>query len=99
MIFKVGRAAITHDVLVFVSPAPILFAQLIATYRAILLTSHTLKIGAESIHLLLRFLFCQQVPYLTLSTVERAIYYFNNEPPVRKLNGKPPVLFRTERVA
>ena len=29
----------------------------------------------------------------------RAIYYFNNERPVRKLNGKPPVLFRTERVA
>ena len=68
-------------------------------YTDILLTSHTLKIGAESIHLLLRFLFCQQVPYLTLSTVERAIYYFNNEHPVRKLNGKPPVLFRTERVA
>ena len=33
------------------------------------------------------------------ATVERAIYYFNNERPVRKLNGKPPVLFRTERVA
>lgn len=37
--------------------------------RAVLLTSHTLKIGAESIHFLLRFLFCQQVPYLTLSMV------------------------------
>ena len=35
--------------------------------RAILLTSHMLKIGAESLHFLLRFLFCQQVPYLTLS--------------------------------
>ena len=33
------------------------------------------------------------------ATVERAIYYFNNERPVRKLNGKPPVLFRTEPVA
>ena len=29
--------------------------------RAILLTSHMLKIRAESIHFLLRFLFCQQV--------------------------------------
>ena len=35
--------------------------------RAILLTSHMLKIGAESIHFLLQFIFCQQVPYLTLS--------------------------------
>ena len=33
------------------------------------------------------------------STIEQAIYYFNNERPVRKLNGKPPVLFRTELVA
>lgn len=33
------------------------------------------------------------------ATVERAIYYFNNERPVRKLNGKLPVLFRTEPVA
>ena len=31
--------------------------------------------------------------------IEYAIYYFNNERPVRKLNGKPPVLFRTELVA
>lgn len=31
--------------------------------------------------------------------IEQAIYYFNNERPVRKLNGKPPVLFRTELVA
>ena len=31
--------------------------------RAILLTSHMLKIGAESIHFLLQFLFCQQVQY------------------------------------
>ena len=34
--------------------------------RAILLTSHMLKIGAESLHFLLRFLFCQQVQLLTL---------------------------------
>ena len=33
------------------------------------------------------------------TTIEQAIYYFNNERPVRKLNGKPPVLFRTELVA
>ena len=33
------------------------------------------------------------------STIEQAIHYFNYERPVRKLNGKPPVLFRTERVA
>ena len=35
--------------------------------RAILLTSHMLKIRAKSIYFQLRFLFCQQVPYLTLS--------------------------------
>lgn len=33
------------------------------------------------------------------STIEQAIYYFNNERPVRKLKGKPPVPYRTERVA
>ena len=33
------------------------------------------------------------------TTIEHAVYYFNNERPVRKLNGKPPVLFRTELVA
>ena len=33
------------------------------------------------------------------ATIERASYYFNNERPVRKLKGKPPVLFRTELVA
>jgi putative transposase len=33
------------------------------------------------------------------ATIEQAIYYFNNERPVRKLKGKPPVLFRTELVA
>ena len=33
MILKVGRAAITHDVLVFIRPVPILFAQLIVHYR------------------------------------------------------------------
>ena len=33
------------------------------------------------------------------ATIEQAVYYFNNERPVRKLNGKPPVLFRTELVA
>ena len=33
------------------------------------------------------------------AVIEQAIYYFNNERPVRKLNGKPPVLFRTELVA
>ena len=35
---------------------------------AILLTSLTLKIRAKSIHFQLGFLFCQQLPYLTLST-------------------------------
>ena len=33
------------------------------------------------------------------ATIEEAVYYFNNERPVRKLQGKPPVLFRTELVA
>ncbi len=33
------------------------------------------------------------------SVVEQAIHYFNYERPVRKLKGKPPVLFRTELVA
>ena len=33
------------------------------------------------------------------STIEQAIYYFNNLRPVRKLNGKPPALYRTELVA
>ena len=33
------------------------------------------------------------------ATIEQAIYYFNYERPVRKLKGKPPVLFRTELVA
>ncbi|MBO5324460.1 MAG: IS3 family transposase, partial [Oscillospiraceae bacterium] len=33
------------------------------------------------------------------ATIEQAIYYFNNERPVRKLKGKPPVLYRTELVA
>ena len=33
------------------------------------------------------------------STIEQAIYYFNNERPVRKLKGKPPVLYRTELAA
>ena len=32
-------------------------------------------------------------------TIEQAIRYFNCKRPVRKLNGKPPVLFRTELVA
>ena len=32
------------------------------------------------------------------ATVEQAIHYFNYERPVRKLKGKPPVLFRTELV-
>ena len=32
------------------------------------------------------------------AAINRAIYYFNSERPVRKLNGKPPVLFRTELV-
>ena len=32
MILKVGRAAITHDILVFIRFAPILFAQLIVPY-------------------------------------------------------------------
>ena len=33
------------------------------------------------------------------STIEQAIYYFNNERPVRKLKDKPPVPYRTELVA
>lgn len=33
------------------------------------------------------------------ATVAQAIHYFNYERPVRKLNGKPPVLYRTELVA
>ena len=33
------------------------------------------------------------------ATIEQAVYYFNYERPVRKLKGKPPVLFRTELVA
>ena len=33
------------------------------------------------------------------TTIEQAIHYFNYERPVRKLKGKPPVLFRTELVA
>ena len=32
MILKVGRAAIAHDVLVFIRPVSILFAQLIVPY-------------------------------------------------------------------
>ena len=32
------------------------------------------------------------------ATIEQAIHYFNYERPVRKLKGKPPVLFRTELV-
>lgn len=100
IVYCYNECGCSSDVLCFTPVHSKYAAYLYSTlYTDILLTSHTLKIGAESIHLLLRFLFCQQVPYLTLSTVERAIYYFNNEPPVRKLNGKPPVLFRTERVA
>ncbi len=34
-----------------------------------------------------------------LSVVEQTIHYFNYERPVRKLKGKPPVLYRTELVA
>ena len=33
------------------------------------------------------------------AVVEQAVHYFNYERPVRKLNGKPPVLFRTELAA
>ena len=33
------------------------------------------------------------------SAIEQAIHYFNYERPVRKLKGKPPVLYRTELVA
>ena len=33
------------------------------------------------------------------ATIEQAVHYFNYERPVRKLKGKPPVLFRTELVA
>ena len=67
MILRVGRAAITHDILEFIRPALILVAQLIVPYRAILLTSHTPRIRAKSIHFQPRFLFCRQVLYYTLS--------------------------------
>jgi len=33
------------------------------------------------------------------SVIAQAIHYFNYERPVRKLNGKPPILFKTELVA
>ena len=33
------------------------------------------------------------------SVIEQAVHYFNYERPVRKLKGKPPVLYRTELVA
>ena len=33
------------------------------------------------------------------SIIEQAIHYFNYERPVRKLNGKPPILFRAELAA
>ena len=33
------------------------------------------------------------------AVIEQALHYFNYERPVRKLKGKPPVLFRTELVA
>lgn len=42
-----------------------------------------------------RYWECDDLRY----TIEQAIYYFNNERPVRKLNGKPPVPYRTELVA
>ena len=54
--------------------------------RAILLTSCTLKIRAKSIHFQLGFLFCQQVPYCTLSSkntrqlvsrFEKLVIFFN----------------------
>ena len=50
--------------------------------RAILSTSHMLKIGAESIHFLLQFLFCQQVPYLTLSVWIWRRWYLPVRPPM-----------------
>ena len=34
MILKVGRAAVLRDILVFIRPVPILFAQLIVPYRS-----------------------------------------------------------------
>ena len=33
------------------------------------------------------------------AVIEQAVHYFNFERPVRKLNGKPPVLFKSELVA
>ena len=33
------------------------------------------------------------------SVIQQAIYYFNNIRPVRKLNAKPPVRFRSELAA
>ena len=33
------------------------------------------------------------------SVIQQAIHYFNFVRPLRKLNGKPPVLFRSELVA
>ncbi|MDE5600098.1 MAG: integrase core domain-containing protein [Oscillospiraceae bacterium] len=33
------------------------------------------------------------------SVIQEAIHYFNYERPIRKLKGKPPVLYRTELLA
>ena len=47
----------------------------------------------------LRKHFCYWKSDDLLSVIEQAVHYFNYERPVRKLKGKPPVLFRTELVA
>ena len=70
IVYCYNECGCSSDVLCFTPVHSKYAAYLYSTlYTDILLTSHTLKIGAESIHLLLRFLFCQQVPYLTLSKV------------------------------
>ena len=33
------------------------------------------------------------------SIIDQAFHYFNYERPARKLNGKPPILFRSELAA
>ena len=46
----------------------------------------------------LRIHFRYQVKDVLKNVVSQCVYYFNNIRPVRKLNGKPPTLFRTESV-
>ena len=60
---KRGIPAVTEECLLSV-----MALNLKRMVKAILLSSHKMKIWAESIHFQPRFLFCQQVPYCTLST-------------------------------